>query len=268
VHFLKNFKGKIARNNLLLLAPLPFLAFHAFIFVCWYLRSDALDVAFVLGSLAMLLFSLRLQKYLPIGRLTKDTDHVLLPIWLFPHVLELMFWYGVTATTYYVLWSQFDFPLSLEDDSAGARGWKPLALGYGLFFLGTFIFGSAGIFVQKALSLIKADFEKVLYVVPRIASVSAIYLLVNVCFAVFYRLASIADSKAFNRPLDGMIDALYFSTITISTLGYGDVYPKSTYLKLLVSIETLLGIALLAAVLSTSISVALSSTEVGDDRKD
>ncbi|WP_209347388.1 potassium channel family protein [Pontixanthobacter sp. CEM42] len=263
---MKNPRARFPVENLVLFAPIPFLAFHAFIFSCWYLRDYALDLAFIFGSIIMLVFGRRMENYLPIDYRDDDPNKTFAAAWKLPHLLELVFWYALTGLAYYFLWAEFGFPQSLETDAAGAGSWKPIALGYGLFFLGAFIFGGAKLSIQKAVGLIRADFGKVLSVLPRIASVSAIYIFVDVFFAAIYRLAYIADSQAFSRPIEGFVDALYFSTITITTLGYGDIHPVSSYLKVLVSIETLLGVGLLAAVLSTAISVALSSgkIEIGD----
>lgn len=42
----------------------------------------------------------------------------------------------------------------------------------------------------------------------------------------------------------GIIDCLYFSVVTITTLGYGDILPESTFLKVLISFQSLIGVAL------------------------
>ena len=46
-------------------------------------------------------------------------------------------------------------------------------------------------------------------------------------------------------------DFLYFSAVTITTLGYGDILPNTTYIRLLVMVETLLGIIIIGSFLST-----------------
>ena len=47
-----------------------------------------------------------------------------------------------------------------------------------------------------------------------------------------------------------LLDFLYFSTVTITTLGYGDILPNSTCIRVLVMIETLLGIVVLGLFIS------------------
>lgn len=46
------------------------------------------------------------------------------------------------------------------------------------------------------------------------------------------------------------IDFLYFSAVTISTLGYGDILPNATCIRLLVMIQTLVGSIILAIFIS------------------
>ncbi|TWB40092.1 ion channel [Nitrospirillum viridazoti] len=50
------------------------------------------------------------------------------------------------------------------------------------------------------------------------------------------------DEKGYRIILD-WVDSLYFSTVTFTTLGYGDITPKTTLLKILCSSESLLGAA-------------------------
>ena len=51
------------------------------------------------------------------------------------------------------------------------------------------------------------------------------------------------------------IDFLYFSTITQTTVGYGDILPNSTIVRIFVMSQALLGIALLVVVINLSFNV-------------
>ena len=53
----------------------------------------------------------------------------------------------------------------------------------------------------------------------------------------------------------GVVDALYLSLVTLTTLGYGDITPTSSWLKVLVPFEALVGFGLLTASLSWVISL-------------
>ncbi|RQQ45898.1 potassium channel family protein [Burkholderia stagnalis] len=68
---------------------------------------------------------------------------------------------------------------------------------------------------------------------------SAGLMIVLVYAAVFF---SISDQISFGEGgLNGPIDCLYFSMVTYSTLGYGDILPKTSLARLLCGSEALLG---------------------------
>jgi hypothetical protein len=54
---------------------------------------------------------------------------------------------------------------------------------------------------------------------------------------------------------DSLVDALYISLVNITSLGYGDIAPESSGLRLLGPIETLFGLGLLTASISWLISI-------------
>nr|WP_243456608.1 potassium channel family protein [Mobilitalea sibirica] len=62
----------------------------------------------------------------------------------------------------------------------------------------------------------------------------------NKAFEVIYQYQNNHD---FTYPLP---DFLYFSSVAISTLGYGDILPNSMLIRMLVMVETLLGTIILA----------------------
>jgi hypothetical protein len=53
----------------------------------------------------------------------------------------------------------------------------------------------------------------------------------------------------------GFLDAVYISTLTLSTLGYGDITPLSTGLRLVEPLQALVGFALFTAAISWVLSV-------------
>ena len=54
----------------------------------------------------------------------------------------------------------------------------------------------------------------------------------------------------FSQSLGSFVDAAYFSTITLSTTGYGDILPLSDVARALVSLEIIIGFGLLGFLLS------------------
>ena len=72
-----------------------------------------------------------------------------------------------------------------------------------------------------------------------------IFLSTILFFAVFYTLAGgICDVKSCFLNKSGFWNNLYFSSITISTVGYGDYLPSTSITKTLSLLEGLTGITL------------------------
>jgi hypothetical protein len=71
--------------------------------------------------------------------------------------------------------------------------------------------------------------------------VSAAYAFAAFCFAVVYVYIARHVQGAFSESLD-LGNALYFSIVTMTTTGYGDIAPKSGWTKFVVSVEILFGV--------------------------
>jgi len=65
-------------------------------------------------------------------------------------------------------------------------------------------------------------------------------------------------------PLESAVDCCYFSIVTITTLGYGDIEPQTVPAKILTSIEVLFGFVLIVVVLGSIIGRTVQ-TEGGDE---
>ncbi|ELS04674.1 Inward rectifier potassium channel [Xenococcus sp. PCC 7305] len=72
---------------------------------------------------------------------------------------------------------------------------------------------------------------------------SLFYFFVNVGFAVAYLTTNGGIANA--RP-DSFIDAFFFSVQSLSTIGYGAMYPATLYAQILVTFEVLVGLLLVA----------------------
>lgn len=70
--------------------------------------------------------------------------------------------------------------------------------------------------------------------------VTAAYGLAAFCFAVLYVHFGRQDANAFSADLD-LGNALYFSIVTMTTTGYGDIAPKSGWAKSVVCVQILFG---------------------------
>jgi voltage-gated potassium channel len=76
------------------------------------------------------------------------------------------------------------------------------------------------------------------------------YSLNVIVFAAIYRIADrLADTPNFmvhNKLAEiSFVDALYFSLITVSTVGYGDVTPASDSIRVIASVQIIIGVLLL-----------------------
>ena len=91
--------------------------------------------------------------------------------------------------------------------------------------------------------------------------VTAAYGLATFCFSLLYVYLARQDAGAFSADLN-LGDALYFSVVTMTTTGYGDILPRSGLAKLMVSSQILFGF--LYGVLFFSIFAGLA----GRKRKD
>ncbi len=87
-----------------------------------------------------------------------------------------------------------------------------------------------------------------------------IYLLTATMFASLYRHISAVDPTAFATIATGTSrsmlwnDALYFSVTTISTLGYGDITPRSNWARAAAMVEVLSGVFITVAFIAQLIT--------------
>jgi hypothetical protein len=68
----------------------------------------------------------------------------------------------------------------------------------------------------------------------------SIYFLIGLLWTIFYMIMLIINPQAFNN-IQKPSDYFYYSFTTLTTLGYGDIAPASTYAKLLSISEAFIG---------------------------
>lgn len=142
-----------------------------------------------------------------------------------------------------MLWLHFSSPLG-----AGAY--------FGMNLIGVLFFGAVAV---ELLIAILAPHRKV--TMSLIHGAIAVYLLIGVCFSFVYLLVFSADPTAF-RGVEGAAAAfnefLYFSFVTLTTLGYGDVTPVTRIGGSLATMEATLGQIYLTVLVARLVGMQIS----------
>jgi voltage-gated potassium channel len=94
-----------------------------------------------------------------------------------------------------------------------------------------------------------------------------IYMLLGLIWALLYLLIAQTTPGAFNglphAPwLDNFAAAVYFSFVTITTLGYGDISPALPVARFLVMMEAIVGVFYMAILVASLIGVRMSARDV------
>ncbi len=85
------------------------------------------------------------------------------------------------------------------------------------------------------------------------------YFIIISCFAAWYTVLHTSSNVHFGQsnfsPNYPFLDFHYFGIITTMTVGYGDIYPKSDWARILVELQALHGILLLVISLTHAIGI-------------
>ena len=105
---------------------------------------------------------------------------------------------------------------------------------------------------------------------PAIGGFALGYLVIAFTFADLFAAVWRADSTAFKGLPEhpSLIDFAYYSVMTISTTGYGDVAPQSPPAKLLASAEAIIGLAWTVVVFAAVLIVVQRRLAPGDNDRD
>ncbi len=100
----------------------------------------------------------------------------------------------------------------------------------------------------------------------RIQGAVAAYLLLGIIWAYAYSLLTLLRPGAFTGAVSGADSPrawLYFSFVTLTTVGYGDVLPVHPVARSLASLEAVVGPLYLAILIARLVSLAVSDAEKG-----
>lgn len=129
---------------------------------------------------------------------------------------------------------------------------------------------SVGAFLAYVVFVVykQSVFGKGRMTADRVAGAIAVYLLLGLLWALIYGVISSADPSAFkglesfNMEESGaQQDFIYFSFVTLTTLGYGDMSPVSPMAKTLAWFEAVFGQLFLAVTIARLVSLEIAHKE-------
>lgn len=99
----------------------------------------------------------------------------------------------------------------------------------------------------------------------------AVYLSVGVVFGMAFTAIARSDPAAFEPAqfvIDGESSLYFFSFVTLTTLGYGDIAPASDAVRILATLEAIIGVMMLAAVVGWIVGLLVAArTGAKTDRR-
>ncbi|QYJ85567.1 potassium channel family protein [Shewanella mesophila] len=93
-----------------------------------------------------------------------------------------------------------------------------------------------------------------------------LFLLIGLIWSIIYILIIVVSPQAFNG-VDGgpwrhnLSQLTYFSFVTLTTLGYGDISPRTPFAQVMVYMEAIAGVFYMAIVVASLVSAGLSQTK-------
>jgi len=104
----------------------------------------------------------------------------------------------------------------------------------------------------RAVTAQRVDFEVV-------CALPSIYLLLAITWAVSYQVIETLSPGSFQGGHDGagsgIVEFLYFSLTTITTLGYGDITPVGPATRMWVTLEAVAGVFYIAVLVARLVTL-------------
>ena len=103
----------------------------------------------------------------------------------------------------------------------------------------------------------------------RILGAIAVYLLIGLNWAVVYSAINELDPGAFNGTepgqwLESFAELVYFSFVSLTTLGYGDISPNTPLTRFFVYLEAICGQLYLAIMIAGLVGIRIADRTSGD----
>jgi len=122
------------------------------------------------------------------------------------------------------------------------------------FFVGSFALSYKQIVMSKAVNQ------------NMIIGSLVLYMLLGLVWSILYLLLLTGSADAFNGIEGGnwrenLSQVIYFSFVTLTTLGYGDISPNTALAKFFVYIEAIAGVFYIAVIVSSLVSARLTKKD-------
>ena len=108
---------------------------------------------------------------------------------------------------------------------------------------------------SKTFEIIASVFKKQKKVLSAVATIAIAYILFSAL--IIYNV----EPESFET----FFDAIYWATISLTTVGYGDIYPVTTFGRIVTMISSIFGIAIIA--LPSGVITAGYLVEINDDEE-
>jgi len=118
-----------------------------------------------------------------------------------------------------------------------------------IFLTFVFIIGMFFLLWTIASKLIYRIFSSEKVHVEEVLSALSLYLVVGISFALLVFLLDMMNPESYSEVM-GWGESLYYSFITMSTLGYGDILPQTYWAMNLAIVQVLFGVFFTATVLA------------------
>lgn len=137
--------------------------------------------------------------------------------------------------------------------------------------------GAVPLLTVPFLGLIVVRFLRFILRAPRVdsqvlAAGVSVYLLLGILWASLYMAVAVLDPAAFITPagadLRSGFDPVYFSFITLNTVGYGDILPVSNVARMLAMVESSTGVLYVAVLVARLVSLHTSQVPLVHDRQE
>ncbi|APB34066.1 Ion channel [Gloeomargarita lithophora Alchichica-D10] len=139
--------------------------------------------------------------------------------------------------------------------------WLPLELTVTLRLLGQIIF--VGFLIVPIRSIIQRLFQERRVTVNTLRGSVCVYLLIGTLWSIVYGIiyAVNPDAFAFAHPATGE-ELYYFSFVTLTTVGYGDIVPVAPLARAMTNVEAIIGQMYIAIILARVVALYRSPEEV------